>query len=183
MSDRLLCRKWGGDKKEINSKNDGERKHQHLVRTLLLNILQIQAQHPGCPDSQDWKNKAASEQCFRFGFSPTHLFLWATNLHRTANICLTLFPMFSLVLLIKSPSSSSLPSPPSRQPHEPPQGHQSPPASGLHGGNYLCSLRADNPSIQSLLSSPPRSSSLLFPSFIVSCLEYLNVVLQQRRSE
>lgn len=163
MSDRLLCRKWGGNRKEIrDSEDDGkENTNSWSVQYCLTfskskhNILGVLTVRTG--------NKAASEQCFRFGFSPTHLFLWATNLHWTANICLTLFPMFSLVLLIKSPSSFPPP-----QPHEPPQGHQSPPASGLHGGNYLCSLRADNPSIESLLSSPPRSSSLLFPSFIVS---------------
>lgn len=107
MSDRLLCRKWGGDKKEIrDSEDDGkENTNSWSVQYCLTfskskhDILGVLTVRTG--------NKAASEQCFRFGFSPTHLFLWATNLHWTANICLTLFRTFSLVLLIKSPSSSS----------------------------------------------------------------------------
>lgn len=158
-----MRRRQKGNKRQRGRR---ERKHQLLVRTLLLNTLQSQARHPGCPDSQDWKIKqlpssvlgSASHQLIFSSEQQTcteqQIFVWHS--FQCSLSCAT--DKVALFLLLF----------PSRQPHEPPQGHQSPPASGLHGGNYLCSLRADNPSIPSLLSSPPRPLSLLFPSFIVS---------------
>lgn len=174
MSDRLLCRKWGGNKKEIrNSEDDGKEKSNWWLSWSIHRCLTSSK----TSWVSSWQSGQEIQQLLSSvlgSASPQLIFsLWATKpaldskyLSDTlSNVLSRAADKVALLFLLL---------PPSRQPHEPPQGHQSPPASGLHGGNYLCSLRAHNPSIESLLSSPPRPPSLLFPSvkinssFIVS---------------